>query len=230
MTSFGVDGCKGGWIAACSTPTDVAPTFRVFARFDQLVDFVVKNDGLCMVDVPIGLSDAARQCDSEARRILGKRHSSVFTPPSRKALSETSSRGIRRVNLLATGRSLSAQVLGILPKIREVDSVMTPALQARIREVHPEVIFATLHPAGTGLAAGKKTTEGQRARLALLPAPFARAAAAQPCSSSTVAMDDYVDALAALVVAIRCGNGKARHLPAGPEQRDERGLAMEMVY
>jgi predicted RNase H-like nuclease len=52
---------------------------------------------------------------------------------------------------------------------------MTPRLRRFIREVHPEVIFASLR-GGSGLASGKKTPAGRRQRLALLPPSFAAAA------------------------------------------------------
>jgi predicted RNase H-like nuclease len=134
------------------------------------------------------------------------------------------------LNVAATGRSLSEQSLGIVRKIREVDLVMTPALQACVREVHPEVVFAARSGAGAGLASSKKTTEGRSARLALLPPAWAEAARAAAFPRKDAAPDDVVDALAALDAALRIASGRVRRLPDGPEERDERGLAMEIVY
>jgi predicted RNase H-like nuclease len=39
---------------------------------------------------------------------------------------------------------MSHQAFGILPKIREVDQLMTPEVQETVREIHPELCsFAT---------------------------------------------------------------------------------------
>jgi len=186
------------------------------------------------VDVPIGLCDAERRCDREARSLLGPaRACSVFTPPSRSALAGATPEAARWLNLRATGRSLSAQTIGIMPKIREVDAAMTPALQLRVREVHPELVFASLSPAERGLAASKKTEQGRRERLALLPPALAAAAPSRTdrtFPASAVALDDYVDALAALVTAGRLLRGEARRVPRGGVDRDARGLAMEIAW
>ncbi len=110
---------------------------------------------------------------------------------------------------------------------------MTPALQRRVREVHPELVFASLSPAGRGLAAAKKTEQGRRERLALLPPALAAAApsrADRPFLAAAIALDDYVDALAALVTAGRLARGEARRVPQDGVDRDARGLAMEIVW
>ena len=56
----------------------------------------------------------------------------------------------------------------ILAKIRQVDELMTPALQERVREGHPEVVFAELRGQQYGLALPKRSLEGERERLELL--------------------------------------------------------------
>ena len=54
----------------------------------------------------------------------------------------------------------------ILDKIRQVDKLITPDLQERFREVHPEVAFCVLNR--RPLVHRKKTAEGQQERLAIL--------------------------------------------------------------
>jgi predicted RNase H-like nuclease len=155
----------------------------------------------------------------------------VFTPPCRAALAGIDRSETRALNVHATGRSLSEQALGIVPKIREVDALITPSLQEQVKEVHPEVVFAAL--AGGGVEERKGTEDGRRVRLGLLPAAFARAAptrAARPYPASQVRLDDYVDALAALYVAVRLARGRALRLPRGAADRDELGLSMEIYY
>jgi predicted RNase H-like nuclease len=226
---LGVDGCQAGWIAASAASLRDEPVFHLLETFAAVVRALRAPGSLAFVDVPIGLSDGPRACDGAARRLLGARACCVFTPPSRRALGGRSPDEIRRLNVAATGgRSLSSQALGIVPKIREVDALMTPRLQARLRETHPECTFAALSPTGTALAHPKRSARGREARLALLPPSFARAAAARPFPRGAVAPDDYVDALAALTTALRFRAGKARRLPAQGVERDERGLAMEI--
>lgn len=230
-THLGADGCPAGWIVAEASDLRTTPVFWVAATFAELAARAARRGAVTCIDVPIGLSADRRACDVAARKLLGpSRASSVFTPPCRAALAGPDRTAMRALNVRVTGRSLSEQTLGILPKIREVDAGMTPALQARVKEVHPELVFAA---AGRGLADGKRTARGRAARLALLPRSFARAAPTrgrQPWPASQVALDDYVDALAALVAAVRIARGEGRRLPAGPAERDERGLSMEIWY
>lgn len=233
MRFLGVDGCRAGWLLAEAASLRARPTFRLAERFAEIARLARREEVVACVDIPIGLSEAGRRCDAEARAVLGRpRSSSVFTPPSRAALRGRTAEAIRGLNRHATGRSLSAQALGILPKIREADRVMTPRLQRLIHEAHPEVIFAGLR-GGVGLAAGKKTPPGRRQRLALLPPPFAAAAPTsrtRPFPAGDAALDDYLDALALLVAAIRLWRGRARRLPRQGQDRDGRGLVMEILY
>ena len=232
MTHLGVDGCPGGWIVAEAPDVRATPRFWIAPTFAALLRRAGAGDRVTCIDVPIGLADRPRACDVVARRLLGPRRAcSVFTPPSRAALAGDGPAERRALNLRATGRSLSAQSLGILDRIREVDEAMTPRLQARVREVHPELVFAAA--AGGGLADGKRTAPGRAARLRLLPRAFARAAPApqrMPFPAGLASLDDYVDALAALVAALRIARGEGRRVPAGPIERDARGLAMVIWY
>lgn len=234
MRLLGIDGCRGGWLVAEARSLRARPSFRLVDRFEEIARLARRGKALACVDMPIGLAEEGRRCDQAARRVLGRlRASSVFTPPCRAALRGQTAEATRKLNRRTTGRSLSAQALGILPKIREVDEVMTPRLQRSIRESHPEVVFASLRPSGRGLAAGKKTPAGRRQRLALLPPSFAAAAATsatRPFPARAAALDDYVDALAMLVAVLRLARGSGRRLPRDGEDRDERGLVMEILY
>src|SRR4030095_12244879 len=100
-------------------------------------------------------------------QLLGRRASSVFTPPIRPLLDATHYEHVRPYGV-------SVQAFHILPKIREVDRLMTPALQQRVYEAHPELAFRSL--TGHPMRHNKKTTAGQRERLGALTgtpdAPF----------------------------------------------------------
>ena len=114
------------------------------------------------------------------------------------------------------GRGLAHQVFNLLPKIDEVDGLLSPARQARVVEAHPELCFASI--AGEPLLHPKRTAPaGPRAALVgVVPAPLPGAAA-----------DDVLDAHAALWTARRVAAGDEERLGGG--ERDGRGLRMEIV-
>ena len=172
------------------------------ATFAELV--AAKFD-LMLIDVPIGLIDGPRACDVEARALLGARRSSVFPAPSRRLLTTQRYAG-----------QCSVQLWNILYKIREVDAGMTPRLQRRIREAHPECSFAQLN--GGPLRFSKKTAEGLAERRALLRPLFGTT----PAVPGT-AVDDVLDAYALLWSAT------GPHAVLGNGERDVRGLHCEIV-
>jgi predicted RNase H-like nuclease len=183
------------------------------------------------VDVPIGLLErGARQCDVEARRLLGVRRSSVFTPPLRPMLVAVSRAAASRVRHRLEGKRVSIQAWAIVPKIREVDRLLRgdPARRRIIREAHPELCFFFLN-GGRPMREPKKTAGGQAERVALL---------GRWCGAAPGALDerrrlgcqadDIVDALVLLWTAERIERGEAITIPASPP-RDACGLRMEMV-
>ena len=83
---IGVDGCAGGWIAALRRDGRGEVDYQRVARLEELFAGT-STPSVVAVDMPIGLLErGARQCDVEARRLLGVRRSSVFTPPLRPML------------------------------------------------------------------------------------------------------------------------------------------------
>ena len=126
------------------------------------------------VDMPIGLSpNGKRTCDQDARRLLGAgRASSIFTPPIPEVLVAENYEEARQISIEhhPERKSLSIQAFGILPKIREVRATVTPELQERVFEVHPEVCFAAL--AGQPIREDKKGPIGYDVRRALLEPVF----------------------------------------------------------
>lgn len=235
MWIAGVDGCKAGWVVALARlrggrvgrlSVRLSPTIR------DVLD-VSPRPRIIAVDMPIGLLDrrqrGGRSCDQAARRILGRRASCVFTPPSRRILSATAYEPARR-------EGLSRQAFNIMPKIREVDRVVTRRMQSRVFEAHPELAFARL--AGRPMRFNKKTAEGQRERLRAitkaLPSLSARSARLLDGITTTlprrvVSHDDLLDALVLALTAMRIYRHDALRVPENPE-RDRRGLRMEIWY
>jgi len=185
-----------------------------------------------VLDVPIGLSHAARACDVAARKLLRHRHVCVFTPPCREALAASSyEEAIAANRRYCAGLAITIQAFNIPERIRAVDDLITPGNHEYIREAHPEVVFATLNRALPSTH-GKDTPEGIAERMALLAAAgvpsFDPVAERKRLGAGAVDVDDIVDAAAMLLTAKHLAEGTAAHLPLGVNERDERGLAMEM--
>ncbi|MDI6825491.1 MAG: DUF429 domain-containing protein [Bacillota bacterium] len=167
---FGVDGCAGGW--ALVELVGGRPVMHLFvAEFAGVLERT-KDARLVLVDIPIGLADAARgerRCDVLARKVLGDRGSCVFPAPIREVVDLpercTQAEASARQRQL-TGRGLTMQAYCLLPKIREVDSLMrqNPRLQETVRESHPELCFAALN-GGNPVQHGKLSQEGRPERL-----------------------------------------------------------------
>lgn len=234
MILVGVDGCRAGWVAIGDV--DGAMSLSLFPDFDALLTSWAHADRI-MVDVPIGLPSrarASRTCDGLARRALGRRASSVFTPPCRRAAAADSVAEARRENVREVGRSLSAQAWGICRKIVEVDKALRRDDEARRRvfEVHPELCFWSL--AGhLPMMHAKRGMAGRQERLDLLNRWEPESARIVADASSRylrrdLQVDDMLDALVALVTA-RAANHQLRSFPEAPEF-DDQGLPMRMVY
>lgn len=165
--------------------------------------------------------------DTAARAQLGPRRSSVFTPPCRDALLAADYPAANAAQRAATGKGLSKQSWMIAPKMREVDAAMTPALQTRIREGHPELAFTVA--AGAPMKAAKRALYGMFERMRVLDEigldPSALAESLPFDINATP--DDLTDACILAHVAARCLRGEAVRTPEAPAI-DAQGLSMEM--
>ena len=141
MFVAGVDGCRAGWVAfklelpSLATSVDLVDLPKLLSSRP--------TDLLCLaVDIPIGLLDCSRPCDKAARKMLGQpRGTSVFAAPCRAALVATTHAAASQINREKTGKGLSQQAFGIIPKVKRVDDAITPDSQQWAFEVHPEVCF-----------------------------------------------------------------------------------------
>lgn len=230
MEVAGVDGCPDGWLLV---------NVEVLRKI-RLVDFlivptfreVIAQTESCAavgVDIPIGLHDAwPRRADVEARELLRPhRASSVFPSPVRAILKATTYEEACTLSSQACGKKPSKQTYAILQKIREVDEEMTPQLQTRVREVHPEVCFSALN-GGVAMTHSKKTPAGVQEREKLLADAFDSDLACVAVRGAAL-LDDFLDACAAAWTAARIAQDRSERLPADPPV-DERGLRMEIVY
>ncbi len=229
----GVDGCKGGWLVGIFCMENgkyKEGNFIVAENFETVLSKTANCDLVC-IDIPIGLSENEnpRKCDVEARKILAvPRASSVFPPPVRQCLSAKNYEDACDISLKIKGKKLSKQSFFIMDKIRQVDELMTPALQEKIREVHPEVSFWALNNEKPMRLAKKKLT-GCQERINLLRAEFANVAEEAAKKPEGAAADDVLDVFVAGWTAAQILRQKVRTLPEKPEI-DSKGLRMEIVY
>jgi predicted RNase H-like nuclease len=228
----GLDGCAAGWVLV-TVPAEgpVAGTLdvTVIANLEPvLTDLESGRMAAAAIDIPIGLSTCERRaCDTEARRLIGPRRSSVFPAPVRGVLAATTYAEACEVSRRVCGRGISQQLFNILPKIREVDRLLSPRLQSRLFEMHPELSFAML--AGAPMRSSKRTADGRAERLAALrhalghPGRPNRLVDRPPAGAKR---DDVLDATVGAWTARRYMARAHVHLGG---QLDERGLRMEMI-
>jgi len=185
--------------------------------------------------MPIGLPDRiegpGRVAEQAVRGRLGQRQSSVFSIPSREAVYtddyETSCG--RALATSAPPRKVSKQGFMLFPKIREIDALLCarPDLAARVFEVHPEVAFWSMN--GERALAERKKVKGRpyeaglALRRRLLKAAGLPDELVERAPPRGAGPDDYLDALAALVVAREIALGRGKPFP-DPPGRDSRGL------
>ncbi len=228
----GADGCKGGWVAIFKDLDSGRVSPGLFRTARELI-YSDPIPQVIAIDIPIGLPERGpRACDLEARRRLGPgRGSSVFPAPVRPVLAATTYENACEKRSRIEQKRLSIQSWAIIPKIRDVDNVLRqdPTLQARVREIHPEVCFYWL-AGGRPLQHSKKELLGREERRKLLEplfGPWLQAILVER-SKLASAVDDIMDAFAALWTAERIATGAAQTLPSAPP-RDTFGLRMEIV-
>lgn len=201
---------------------------RVVPSLDEVVSALGSGDlAAAAIDIPIGLAESApRACDREARRLLGPRRNSVFPAPARAVLGATSYAHACAVSREHCGKGLSKQLYNILGKIRAVDDVVSPRLQAQLFEACPELSFALMH-GGAPMRHTKRTRDGQAARVAVLRVGLGvdvTPLVNRPPSGA--ARDDVLDALALAWTARRIAAGEGLRLGGDV---DDMGLRMEVL-
>lgn len=229
--ALGVDGCRAGWLAVRLTDDGERLTleYALYPSFALVLE-AHPDAGAIAVDMPIGLYESGRArmrpCDQMARQRLGRRACCVFIPPTREMLRAESYAPLRALGL-------SVQAYHLIPRIRELDALLTPDLQTRVWESHPELSFMAL--TGAPVGEPKRTAAGQAARRETL-----RRALGAPVNSLLTAfrattaprqagVDDLFDACALAWSARRHLHGESE-LCIGDPACDARGLQMAIRY
>jgi predicted RNase H-like nuclease len=231
----GVDGCPAGWAVVYRRLDGGTPSeFAAAPNFAAILDDV-REPAIIAVDMPIGLPDrtgrGGRGPEATVRPHLGERQSSVFSVPSRPAVMTNDYRESCRIAAATSDppRKVSKQCFHLFPKIREIDALMTSALEARIYECHPELAFWRLN-GETPMALPKKVKSranpaGLAERQALLARQGYDEAFLTRALPRGVGRDDFIDAAVLALIAGRIACGEAESFPPSPA-RDSRGLRM----
>lgn len=232
----GVDGCRGGWFLVLRETASGETRQRLVGCFGEVLE-LPERPVVVGVDIPIGLLACAakggRECDQEARRILGQpRACSVFSPPVREALrcGDYASANVTNKASSPAMVGISQQSFGLRGKLLEVDEVMTVHLQDIVQEVHPELSFYELN-GRKPMRYGKKVKGGEGLRMRrelLLRVGFGEIISklVQP-SRRTLGEDDILDACIACWTAERISRAESVRIPENPPF-DRRGLRMEI--
>lgn len=227
-TVAGFDGCPKGWLGAIWRGPGHSPDAICLASLRCAETELPPETFAVAIDIPLGLLTAAvpggRSCDRQARKLLGPRSSSVFSPPSMAALSATNYVDACKLNRQSgpDAGGVSKQSFAIFPKLIDAEQAVATSvwLRNRIIEVHPELCFRMI--AGSPLQDAKKRSAGKEERRRLLQKsgfqdlqPFERAARLLGATT-----DDALDACVAAWSAWRRASGAAQCLPAdavGPD-------------
>ena len=214
---LGVDGCRGGWLAAAVTGDQRRARLAGWAlgRFDDvLAAGWDPAPDVVAVDIPVGLLDAGRRdCDVAGRHALGGRAAArVFLVPPRYAVEAPT---YEAANDLLRGRgepAVSWQTYALSRAILEVDARLD---DPRLYEVHPDLSFLAM----TGrVLTSKHTATGRTERHEALAGwlDVDDALARRPTGAPS---EDAMDALAAAWSATRVRAGLAVVHPAGTRAR-----------
>jgi predicted RNase H-like nuclease len=226
----GVVPCRGGWLVASAklqgiTMSPEAP--QVVRRFIDILDMKPAYE-VITVAVSIGLLDrtkrGGRQCDTEARALLGwPRSGAILSPPVRGALTARTYEEARAAN----GGHLSPVTWGRIRRLQEVDDVIAPYWQRTVYEVHPELSFYQLND-DAPLIHPKHSGEGLKERTDVLTARMKGVARILDDELRGCTLAHRLDASACLWTARRIAARGAHRLPEDPVW-DGQGLRMEMV-
>ena len=238
MLVAGVDGCRAGWLCVVLDAGTGVPQDAFIKQ--TLAEIAALDDALRIaIDVPMGVENRTtplgRGCDTALRREIGQRQSSVFAVPSRAALAETDYRLACDAALAHSDppRMVSKQCFHIFPKIREADALITPELQTRIVECHPEGAFWAMNGKRPLAEPKKLKSRGYPPGLALRRALLVAAGfppeflAVRRFKASHAGDDDFLDACACAWTARRVLRGEAHRFPDVP-RIDPRGLRMQI--
>ena len=225
---LGIDGCRKGWLGVLGRFGPEKGRFlgeevKIVPRLAELLTLSAK---VVAIDMPLGLPEEftpkGRVCDQLARRLLGPRAATIFTPPPRQAFLYQDYR-----KLYQAGIKLSRQSFNLLSKIKELRSLLEASRNLPVYATHPELVFWSLNRAPLP---SKHRPEGLKKRFKLLLET--RLFKDLPSHLYRIPMAlkvDLLDAYACLLAAKRIFGGEAKVLPPNPP-KDRLGFPMAIWF
>ena len=212
---IGIDGCKDGWVAVYCPIFDFKKAkVQFYEKLTQLGnDFIEPSTGI--IDIPIGLefNKPNRSCDIDARKFLGQRSSTIFSPPCLDAIYSKSYEEAKVINQARTGKSISKQSWFLSKKILETKHFIETNNNLSLQEGHPECSFAEC--LGTPILENKKGMRGIFKRLDILTKlnfDLPNLVKMLP-NEASIAIDDLFDATILCWTASRFVNGSSKTFP-----------------
>ena len=206
-TIIGLDGCSAGWVSASKNLKTSKVELRLIDRLEQ-INQIYDEPKIIAIDMPVILQNGPRSVDQKARKLLGRRASTIFSAPAKNALIINDYILASAENFKLTGKKLSVQSFNLFPKIREVQSFLKTHPKINIFESHPELAFMNLNN-NQVLSQKKKDKEGFEIRAKLINKIFKnfrfdRYRALYP--KKFVNDDDILDAFVTLHVGLKLYN------------------------
>ena len=230
----GVDGCNFGWLCITKDLENGTLNSMIFKSTAELFA-QSPTPAIFAIDIPIGLTDSGpRQCDIQARRLLGaRRGTSVFPAPIRPVLNLASREEADKVHRSIDGRGVNVFSWNLYPRIRDVHIELQKNSQLRdkVYEVHPEISFREIND-GASIITAKRNSEGESIRRSLVENHFGSGAFDEIRKNhylKYVSNHDINDAFAVLWTAERIYRREAEVIPAEIEF-DSVGLKMGIWY
>lgn len=219
----GVKPCATGWLVAVAKlhGTTFAPEEpRVLESFIDVLDQRPAFATIAL-NAPIGYLNSSRSggrdCDREARSLLGRRSGAIPSAPIRPQLEGES----------GDVEGLNAVTRKLLPRYREVAMEMAPYRQRSVYEVTSEMSFYQLND-DMPLRWSKRTQVGLDERRALLAKKIPGGERIYDCQLPRVPYSHMLDVAAFMWTARRIFARAAIRMPQDP-QWDEQGLRMEIL-
>ena len=213
---IGIDGCKDGWVAVYCPVSDFKKAKSRYYEKLSLLGNDFNETSLGIIDIPIGLEfdKPDRSCDIEARKFLGRRSTTVFSPPCLEAIYSKSYEEAKVINKKRTGKSISKQSWFLSKKILETKHFIESGNNLNLKEGHPECSFAEY--VGVPILENKKSMRGIFKRLDILNKlnfNLPNLVAMLP-KKAGIRIDDLFDATILCWTANRIINGNGKTFPS----------------
>ncbi len=225
----GIDGSHAGWISVIRKIDKENYYKLVFAK--KLSALFNNKLNLVLIDMPVGLDEeigtGGRLVDKLARKKLIKRKSSIFNAPSRLTLKARNYQEANKTNK-KHGLGISKQSWNLIPKIKELESLMQQSNRPLIYESHPEICFQEMN--NNALSCSKKEKSGIEERRKILASNGFKLEFLDKYlqeRNKNFKSDDFLDACAISWSALRVSKNININIPE-KGIKDDNGILMQM--